>query len=104
MIAEIIANLKAKDIHVAIRGGKLKVDAPTGVLTDALLALLRKNKAAILAELSPKPTGCAWREDAQGNLWFSDGTAYAPTITGGWILTRHQTRRVVEPGIVEVTP
>ncbi len=99
---ELLNHLAVLDIHLTVAGGKIKVVGPDEALTDDLLALIRKSKQDILALMTPKPIGCAWREDQYGRLWFSDGTAYAPTTTGGWILVRHPNRRMQEPGTMEV--
>jgi len=86
--------LKAEGDRLRFRPTAL-VDAPT-------LAMLTAHKPAILAALAPKPTGCAWREDEHGQLIFSDGTIYSLTDTGGWILTKHPTKRMIRPGTVGV--
>jgi hypothetical protein len=55
---EVLARCKALDIHLTANGDNLRCDAPTGVLTDDLRALIRDHKAVILAELAaPAVTG-----------------------------------------------
>jgi len=41
-----------------------------------------------------------WHIDEQGRLIIDTGEVYAPTITGGWILVKHPTKRMREPGTV----
>jgi hypothetical protein len=103
--SEVIAEMSRKGITLVARGDRLAYDAPKGVVTPELVTLLRQHKPEILAILTaPSPIGCAWREDERGNLIFSDGTVYSPTSDGGWILTRHPTKRVIRPGTLAVNP
>jgi TubC N-terminal docking domain len=49
--ARLVARLRAADVRLAVVGGRLRVDAPRGVLTDADREALRAHKAEILALL-----------------------------------------------------
>ena len=51
-VPEIIDRCTMLGIHLQAEGERLLVDAPKGVLTDELLALLRENKEEILANRS----------------------------------------------------
>ena len=101
-VTHLIAALKAQNICLSANGEKLRVEGPTALLTDELRIQLAKYKSELMALLAPKPRGCAWREDERGRLIYSDGTIYSPTATGGWILVRHPTHRMVAPGTFAV--
>jgi len=101
---ELLADLRSKGVILTVKGDRLAYDAPAGTMTPDLLATIKAHKPAIVAALTTKPSEHTWREDSHGRLWFPDGIVYAPTITGGWILVKHPTKRMREPGIIEVTP
>jgi hypothetical protein len=50
--AEILAFASNHDIRLSVNGGRLRVDAPPGLLTDDLREEMVANKAAIISELS----------------------------------------------------
>tara|TARA_R110000824_G_scaffold163974_5_gene339967 strand:- start:291 stop:710 length:420 start_codon:yes stop_codon:yes gene_type:complete len=50
--AEILAFASNHDIRLSVIGGRLRVDAPPGLLTDDLREEMVANKAAIISELS----------------------------------------------------
>jgi hypothetical protein len=101
MTAEAIIELcRAKRIELKADGDRLRF-RPANI-PDDLRQALTTHKAAILAELAPRPTGCAWREDEQGRLIFSDGSVYSPTECGGWILTAHPGQTMLRPGTLLV--
>ena len=52
----LLARLAAAGVRLEAADGRLRYDAPPGVLTPALLAELRDRKAALLARLAP-PAG-----------------------------------------------
>ncbi|HUO06985.1 MAG TPA: hypothetical protein VM008_01530 [Phycisphaerae bacterium] len=110
MTPESLLNL-CKELGIEFRIAEGKLQFRGEALTDPLRAMIRHHKAALLTILTtphphnpttPKPSGCAWREDKHGRLWFSDGTVYAPTRGDGWVLVKHPTKRMQEPGTVEV--
>jgi hypothetical protein len=101
--ADLVAELRGRGVILSARGERLAYDAPSGVVTAEVLAALKAHKTEILATLSPKPVANTWRRDEHGRLWFSDGTVYAPTAAGGWVLVKHPTRQMQAPGTVEVT-
>ena len=100
---ELLADLRCKGVMLSVKGDRLAYDAPFGTMTADVLTALKTHKPAIVAALAPQPSGCTWWEDRQGRVVFADGMIYAPTITGGWILVKHPTKWMREPGTVEVT-
>jgi hypothetical protein len=119
---DLLAELRAQGVLLSVDGDRLVYDAPTGTMTPALLAMLRETKAGLVAllqvpaagppesELVARPSASAtvaqgqeWgRLDERGRLAWHDGAVYAPTITGGWIMVKHPTRRMIVPGTFAV--
>ncbi|MCL2641822.1 MAG: hypothetical protein FWD53_13310 [Phycisphaerales bacterium] len=100
----IIDGLADMGIRLVVNGDELVVNAPREVLTAELLAKLKASKGPLVRELQRRVQSAAkgWHLDGQGRVVFADGTIYDPTTTGGWILVKHPTRRMREPGTVEV--
>jgi len=98
----LISVLRDKGIKLMVEEGNLRVKAPKAVLAECQSLIVAHKAALVDALLAPQPSGCAWREDECGRLIFSDGTVYSPTATGGWILVKHPTRRVVVPGTLAI--
>ena len=58
-VAELLAELNARDVRLWLDGDQLRVDAPKGALTPELLKQLKSAKAEVMALLSapiPQPT------------------------------------------------
>ncbi len=51
--ANLLARVRAADIHLEVNGDRLVVDAPKGAMTSELRAELMQHKAALLALLAP---------------------------------------------------
>lgn len=51
-LMELLASLRRLDVHVELNDGKLKIDAPKGVLTDELKNSLKENKDALIQFLT----------------------------------------------------
>ena len=56
--ASLLARLERAGVRVALDGGQLDIDAPSGVLTPAVLAELRAAKPGIVALLSAPVAAC----------------------------------------------
>ena len=67
-VSSVLAELRAKDIHVWAEGGQLRVNARAGALTPDLQEQLRENKDQILEYL----TGPTELSFSQQRLWFLD--------------------------------
>jgi amino acid adenylation domain-containing protein len=93
--AELVAQLRARDVRLSIDGDRLRCSAPKGVLTGELRDQLAIRKAEILGWLREHGEGdsgvdtTAGREPAsfaQQRLWFMDQLSpggFAYNITGG---------------------
>ncbi|MCL2647936.1 MAG: hypothetical protein FWD61_13135 [Phycisphaerales bacterium] len=102
---DIIDGLADIGIRLVVKGDELVVNAPREVLTAEMLAKLKASKGPLVRELQRRTgrRGDNWHLDEHGRLTLDTGEVYAPTITGGWILVKHPTKRMREPGTVEVT-
>ena len=56
-VAEILDDLRRRQVTVEVVSNKLRITAPAGVVEPPLLDRLRKNKAAIIRALSPHSKG-----------------------------------------------
>lgn len=66
--AALIDALRRQDVHLAIHGDRLEVDAPAGVLTDDVRRELRAHRPEILARIGliPMLTGAATEVSREG--------------------------------------
>jgi len=105
VVSDIIDGLADMGIRLSVKGDGLVVNASREVLTAELLAKLKASKGPLLRELQRRAgrRGDNWYMDEHGRLVFDTGEVYAATATGGWILVKHPTKRMREPGTVEVT-
>lgn len=53
-VHEFLNHLSASGIRLSVTDGKLKVDAPAGVLTNQQRAMIRERKAELITLLTPK--------------------------------------------------
>ena len=51
--ANLLARVRAADIHLEVNGDRLVVDAPKGAMTSELRAELQQHKSALMALLAP---------------------------------------------------
>lgn len=56
--AALLADLQARGVRVAVKGGRLQVEAPKGAVDPAVRAALAEHKAELLAALYPWPGSC----------------------------------------------
>lgn len=75
---DVLARCEALDIHLTANGDNLRCDAPAGVLTDDLRALIRDHKAALLAALAGADDPCTTSEQTSGAC---SGPAVCTTCT-----------------------
>jgi thioesterase domain-containing protein len=57
--AQFLASLRESDVRLVVEDGKLKVDAPAGVLDDAMREELKRRKADLIATLAAAQTTLA---------------------------------------------
>lgn len=56
----LLDELRTKDVHLTVSGEHITLDAPKGVLTDAMRQAIREHKAVLLVLLSqPMPAAAA---------------------------------------------
>ena len=51
---ELLTKLRSHDVILTACGDRVRVDAPAGVLSDAMHQAIRQHKAALLAMLTPE--------------------------------------------------
>jgi hypothetical protein len=74
---EVHAIAEELGVKLTVANGKLRVDAPIGVLTEELKAALAENKAGLLALLrGPPPCPDPSAPASQFGRWLSDLTAF----------------------------
>ena len=82
-VQQLLDELRARDVRLSLDGEKLKVNAPTGALDDALKARMAQAKPALIAALHRAPVARAGLRrvprtaplpisHAQQRLWFLD--------------------------------
>lgn len=73
--ATLFAALRERGVNLAAIGGRLRVDAPRGVLTPELRATLSAHKAEMLAMLAPTPPEsepCEHVTDPEPAAWYRE--------------------------------
>ena len=84
---DLLHDLRGKDIQLTVQGERLTYDAPAGVMTEALLALVRQHKAALLALLTQEDA--EWHDERaaileyEGGLSRAEADRQAPQHPGG---------------------
>lgn len=92
-----IASLKALGVLVEIDGDELLIDAPAGVLTADLVALIRASKAALLGELRQR--ACDPPATTHGTGTDTRGNPLAPLVRCGGCANFQPNRDNPEAGI-----
>lgn len=84
--AALLADLRARGVTLTAKGDRLRVEAPAGVLTPALRAVLVEQKPALMGLLTPPPADpelaprvAAFR--AQLAAWVASGRCGVPVLT-----------------------
>jgi TubC N-terminal docking domain len=100
-LAELLAELEARDITIDVAGGRLQVEAPPGAAPAWLLAALVEHRAELLA-LAELETGAV--ETAPAALLVS-GSGDIPTSLGEHLcVTASRTPQVVRGAPLPVGP
>ncbi len=58
---DLLADLRARGVHLDVAGDQLRCRADAGVLTPALAVTIKTHKPALLAQLQEEETAITWR-------------------------------------------
>lgn len=84
--ADLLTKLQARKVRIDAIGGRLRIDAPKGVVTADLLQVLAEHKTEIMARIQGKPYLTARAElviplDAAPRYrWWQEGQSVAETL------------------------